>query len=142
MFMQIYYRKDLTEEAEAQQGVTCFAFVQVDVWTTHLFVVSDTPTSGADAPAVDRWIAEMYEVENQDRGVIASTDDLLDTIDPGCAYDLHECSTLGEALACVTGDHGRILGAPRPVAAALAEHQQDRALESMSKYARKVSLRE
>jgi len=134
-FMDIHYRADLTEEARAQYGVTCHAFAQVDVWTTHVYVVAPQ-SAGVGKTHRSTHIAEMFEVSNEARGSAPSDDELAAAIDPGCGHDSQEFCTLPEALECVA-QGSRLHGAPDHLAATLAASQERRAFESMSKYARK-----
>lgn len=128
-FMQVYQRNDLKEEADAFFGNVEAVFVQEDVLDVHIFTVY---TDG------EGFVVAMGNCEKPSKTELPTFDEMVTDLDD--VEDEQRAASLKDAIDTVCG--GNRLNASEKYTALLAEAEETRKVANMSKYERKVYLRE
>ena len=104
-FLDTRHNSAVLEEARSAYAEALGAWAQVDTWDTHVFVIWKDG---------DEYHAEMFKADNRAKGRGATVDDMVDCIYDG-AWDEGVYETLGEAVAAVKGDFGKMTFERHPV---------------------------
>jgi len=127
--MEVYERNDLKEEAEAFFGNVEAVFVQEDVLDVHIFTVYKDG---------DGLVVGMANARKPSKVELPTFDEMVTDLD--AMEDEQRVGSLKEALDLVCS--GNKLNASEKYTALQGETDEETKLANMSKYQRKVYLRE